>query len=215
MAVVSLCKFHPGKFAPPGYRRQSSDGASPFWKRLLDTDEPLSKEHRAHLTILLRPEFYRFFNLYPEYLDTNEQEVLKKLVLGQNWGEADERFVGALVHRGLVIYDDKKNIYRPFSSLFADYLSELTANSSEQPRLELTGIEASLHQYLRRHPNQTCTVDQLLQEVWTYANNESSEKDQQRRRMQVAISRLRTKLKDVNTGEDILSIRDVGYRYIP
>jgi DNA-binding response OmpR family regulator len=114
-----------------------------------------------------------------------------------------------------VVPNGKDKVHKPFSSLFTDYLTETFALSSEPAKLELTGIEASLHQHLRQNPNQVCTFDQLLQEVWSHASSGPGEKEQQRRRMQVAVSRLRSKLKDAGTGEDIINIRDVGYRYVP
>lgn len=191
-----------------------------FWSErrricLLETDEPLSKEYRTHLTLLLRPEFYRFFNLYWTYLDVNEKEVLRKIIRRQKLSDGDRRFAGTLVNRGLVVHDGRENVHKPFSSLFTDYLSETLAPSSEPAKLDLTGIEASLHQHLRHNPNQVCTFEQLLQEVWSHASSTPGEKEQQRRRMQVAISRLRSKLKEAGTGEDIINIRDVGYRYVP
>lgn len=182
---------------------------------LLETDEPLSKEYRTHLTLLLRPEFYRFFKLYWTYLDAKEKEVLRKIINRQKLNDGDKQFAGTLANRGLVVPDSKKNVYKPFSSLFTDYLTETLAPSSEPAKLELTGIEDSLYQHLCNNPNQVCTFEQLLQEVWSHASSNSGEKEQQRRRMQVAVSRLRSKLKEAGTGEDIINIRDVGYRYVP
>jgi hypothetical protein len=182
---------------------------------LLETDEPLSREYRTHLTLLLRPEFYRFFNLYLTYLDPKEQEVLGKIINRQKLDDRDRHFAGTLVRRGLLVHDAKENVYNPFSSLFADYLAETLASSFEPAKLVLRGIEASLYQYLSRQPNQVCTFEQLLDEVWNHAAGSPGEKEQQRRRMQVAVSRLRSKLKEARTGEDIINVRDVGYRYVP
>ena len=60
------------------------------------------------------------------------------------------------------------------------------------------------------------TIGEQEQEIWAQdptIDTEPNENDK-RRRIQVTISRLRSKLKEV-TGEDIVSIREHGYRFIP
>jgi hypothetical protein len=179
-----------------------------------NNEDPLSKDHREHLVTMLCPEFYRFFNLYWTCLDEAERDVLKKITLKQKReGLTEKAAEGTLQNSGLLLYDAAARENKPFSPLFKDFLADQVAALGKS-KPDLTGTEASLLEYLQRHANQPCTFEQLLQEVWKASDQESDEKDQ-RRRMQVTVSRLRTKLNKANTGEDIVNIRDVGYRYIP
>ena len=181
----------------------------------LTKNEPLSKKHHVHLTNLFRPEFQRCFKLYWSYMDPDEQQVLKKVAHRQRIDDKDKAAIGILILRGLIKYDSARKDYKPFAALFGEFLRDIAAHSGDQTKLVLTGIETSLYQYLQRHANTTCTFEQLLDEVWSHVDKHPGAKEQRRRRMQIAVSRLRSKLKEAATGEDILSIRDIGYRYSP
>jgi DNA-binding winged helix-turn-helix (wHTH) protein len=178
---------------------------------------PLSREHRDHLTVILRPEFDRCFNLYWNHLDELDKVVLLKILRGQKCDANDEKLAkGILMHRGLVVYDEVKKVHKPFSPLFAEFLSKQTPTSASKRKLELTGTEAGLLNYLQSHANQLCTFDQLLDAVWKPDEPQSREELLKRRtQVTVAISRLRSKLKQSQSGEQIASLRDRGYRYIP
>ncbi len=169
---------------------------------------PLSKLQRNHLTILLRPEFNRFFELYLSNRDELELEVLRKVLQGKKiTGSVEEPALGKLLREGLVVLEPQKMHYRPFSSLFSEYLS-----ANLKPTIKLTGTEATLYEFLRSQPEKTISFAELLQGVWNIDERETSD-PQYRHRMQVSVSRLRTKIKESQTSEDIISIREVGYRY--
>jgi len=114
-----------------------------------------------------------------------------KIVRGQKFEGDDEKLaIGTLVYRGLVIYEDGTKLYLPFSPLFGEFLSKKAQTSGPKRKLELTGTEAGLWEYLRLHANQTCTFDDLLEEVWNTSRSQSSDQEIQRRGMQVDSYRL-------------------------
>jgi DNA-binding winged helix-turn-helix (wHTH) protein len=189
---------------------------------LLDGEDiPLSEEQQAVLYGHLEEEFARPFQLYWEKLEPNERDTLR--VLSQ---KGDHKFLGkghykvlpALLELGLVKYTTKTNpqgSYELFSPLFGDFLATVAelpqANPVRQENLDLslTGFEAQLYEYLRRHAGRVSTYEELWRDVWDQPIVDL-DNDQMRRRMQVTVSRLRPKLQ--LTGEDIISIRDHGYR---
>jgi len=74
-------------------------------------------------------------------------------------------------------------------------------------RMELTTREFNLLEYLMRSPGRVLTRTQILEHVWGYNFNPSTNV------VDVAIQRLRKKLDPLGAAQWIESIRGVGYRF--
>lgn len=81
-----------------------------------------------------------------------------------------------------------------------------TVASGDQ-RVDLTGKEFNLLEYLMRSPGRVFTRTQILEHVWGYDFNPSTNV------VDVAIQRLRKKLDPVQAAHWIESVRGVGYRF--
>jgi hypothetical protein len=158
----------------------------------------------------------RSFQLYWDRLDSAEQRVLKSYTSSEEISSTQYGALASLELKGLVRYNAAGLRYEPFSPLFRDFLGEIDVVPSSFRRLDLTGLEANAYDYLRRHPDRICTYEELWQHVWRRPAG-STEKDagQMRRALQVTLSRLRAKLRQQSTGENIISVRGQGYRFVP
>ncbi|PZU98174.1 MAG: DNA-binding response regulator [Leptolyngbya sp.] len=76
-------------------------------------------------------------------------------------------------------------------------------------QVELTAREFNLLEYLMRSPGRVLTRTQILEHVWGYDFNPSTNV------VDVAIQRLRKKLDPLNAAHWIESVRGVGYRFRP
>lgn len=83
-----------------------------------------------------------------------------------------------------------------------------TVSSGDQ-QVDLTGKEFNLLEYLMRSPGRVFTRTQILEHVWGYDFNPSTNV------VDVAIQRLRKKLDPVDAAQWIESVRGVGYRFRP
>jgi two-component system, OmpR family, response regulator len=81
--------------------------------------------------------------------------------------------------------------------------------TSGDHRVELTSKEFNLLEYLMRSPGRVFTRTQILEHVWGYDFNPSTNV------VDVAIQRLRKKLEPVAAAQWIESVRGVGYRFRP
>jgi two-component system, OmpR family, response regulator len=81
--------------------------------------------------------------------------------------------------------------------------------SSGDRQVDLTGKEFNLLEYLMRSPGRVFTRTQILEHVWGYDFNPSTNV------VDVAIQRLRKKLEPVEAAQWIESVRGVGYRFRP
>jgi hypothetical protein len=177
---------------------------------LLDTTTPLQTEERTMLLGHLAKDFGPSFELYWRRLDPKEREILKIFNQSKkpvdNLEKSQYKFLSNLLELGLVKYVPHSG-YETFSPLFADFVE--TVDDTEASS-NLTGFETRLLDYLRRNANRVCTYEELWQDVWNQPLADL-DREQIRRRMQVTVSRLRPKLQP---GEDIISIRDHGYKFI-
>jgi len=182
----------------------------------LEPDAPLPDKHRDVLLGQLRREFRPVFNMYWHRLNEKERTVLTSLAQSPEQLTSGELEVlyNLETKRGLVAHSPDPNRYGFFSPLFAEYVRDMADTASASTTPTLTGLETSLYEYLRDHSNGICTFEDLHREIWNHSMGESDEeREQAKRRVQVAISRLRSKLRELS-GEEIISIRDEGYRLI-
>jgi hypothetical protein len=171
----------------------------------------------------LEEEFRGPFQLYWERLEHNEQDTLKILSADnkqQNLQRIHYKALPILLEIGLVKYT-LNGVYELFSPLFKSFVenaSETSLDGSARQdalhtiqTLHLSGLEASLYDYLRNNRDRFCTYTELWQSVWQ-SPTEDLAIEQIRRRLQVTVSRLRSKLEQ--TREDIFSVRELGYKLV-
>lgn len=181
-----------------------------------DNPTPITQEHTQYIRARLQEVCKRSFQLYWEQLELEDRDALRGVLNPASLSEAQRKRLASLEDKGLIDYDLKTKRYNIFSPLFAEFIRNTASeNTFSVYRLDLTGLEANLYDYLRRHPNKICTFDELWQEVWASSSHEADlGQDSIRRRMQVTVSRLRKKIQDA-AGEDIIGVREQGYRFIP
>lgn len=182
-------------------------------------DTPLSEKHLTILRGRMQKSFEHSFQLYWDRLELNEREALIWLLSDEETSiERHSTALASLQDKGVVRYNLENEQYDFFSPLFANFIRNISGNGNITPPvnfdLELTGLEMKLYEYLRSYKDRICTFEELSQEVWDHIPNGNQEDmDQMKRRIQVTVSRLRKKIQQ--TGEDIIGVRDQGYRFIP
>lgn len=125
-----------------------------------------------------------------------------------------------LISQAVLLYD--KGYYQLFSPLFASYLRNRSPESVTERRIEaqvasptrpsivLPRIERQLLEYLRDNSNRVVSPQDLLVEVWKLPADTSE------RRVQEAIRRLRSHLREIEPSIGIIeNERGLGYRFIP
>jgi len=179
----------------------------------LNDREPLAR-HEAILRGRLAEDFSRTFHVYLKQLTDAELRILRALSAktAHPLNGSDLTALASLEAKGIACFDPGTGLYRPFSPLFADFMTGSTGGWSAQQKpipADMSKLERSLYEYLRGHAGRECTIEELSREVWQSADAEGA-----KRRIQVTVSRLRNKLR-ASTGEDILAARDRGYRLVP
>jgi DNA-binding response OmpR family regulator len=115
---------------------------------------------------------------------------------------------------GLVKFDPKEGKYGPFSVLLSEHLREKQSTPvRKQKGNGVSGIESALLDYLQRNMSRPSSFEELGREVWGERGNSGARDELLKRRIQVAVSRLRKKLLKAGTGE-VVSVRDQGYRLV-
>lgn len=175
---------------------------------------PVSTEFPAMLIGQFKEWFFPIFKMYWEHLDPEEHVALSAAAgVGQMAPEYD-RALAFLDQLGLVKFNPKEGNYEPFSSLLSEYLRE---GKSTAPRKQkgrgTAGIGTTLFDYLQRNMSRPSSFEELGREVWGERSNGGGNDELLKRRIQVAVSRLRKKLHKAGTG-DVLSVRDQGYRLV-
>lgn len=172
----------------------------------MDITLAVSAEHEPILLGHLKVEFQRVFSLYWAQLEPIERETLIEVASNQHL-DGRNSVLASLLAKGLVKYVPQKKIHIPFSLLFSEFISGVTT-----PKPNLSDLEAGLFDYLERNASRICSFEELSQNIWKEPfKGSDEEKEALRRRVQVAVSRLRKKLQEHNYA-DIISVRDQGYR---
>lgn len=179
---------------------------------------PLTEQQRAILELRLTANYKGPFLVYENYLTEDELSTLRALAKGIHLDRlppAQRLLLSPLREKGLLCYDSATARYEIFSRLFASYLSsqpaaEQEADAANPP--DLSDLERRLYDYLRRRTSEECRFEDMWNAVW---NGEPGvEPAEMKRRIQVAVSRLRRKLKTSNANEDIVSVRSDGYKLV-
>jgi hypothetical protein len=172
-------------------------------RRGLPATTPLDDGMRALLTERLQDELKGTFEYYWTRLDARQKEVLRALSDGTQPTSEEGSARAFLENRGLIDYLPSTQKYRVRGTLF----SEFVTRQHRRPT-GLSDFESELYDYLRSQLPNTCTVEELFENVW---KTEGKSSPSAARRVQVAISRLRRKL-EAGGRETIVNVREQGYR---
>lgn len=174
----------------------------------------VSKDHPTMLLGRLKGWFRPTFQMYWEHLESEEQSALSATAGVTEMSREHELSLGFLEQLGLLKFNPKEDRYVPFSPLFAEYIKERAETIGKaEMGTGVSGIEVSLLDYLRQHMDRPTPFDELAREVWRERAEDVKDEELVRRRVQVAVSRLRKKLQKSGSG-DIVSVRDKGYRLV-
>lgn len=158
-------------------------------------------------------ELFRFF--WGQVIEEYEQNTLLKIATGGPLDEENDSLaLKSLSQKALIEEDLEAGNYPLFSELFRNYLRQ-----QRQPRRSggieaiassLSPLDRKLLEYFLARPDQVCTFEELLTEVW-------GDPTQSKRALEAAVHRLRTKFQDVEMTdwEYIQNIRGIGYQYTP
>ena len=199
---------------------------------LQDSPDSLPDAFQPYLENRLADDFRRLFELYFQQRTNAQRQALLDLARREtiNMDEAvaatgrQDVLLTSLETYGLVDFDAESRVYRLFSPLFRSFLlayldapaaaTAATATAETEPNL--TGLQSSLYDVFRSRPGEVLTFEELGRRVWSWTlslGDEPSESD--KRKIHIAVSKLRRELEESDTGERIVNLRALGYRFEP
>jgi DNA-binding winged helix-turn-helix (wHTH) protein len=171
--------------------------------------------------ILAMPEVTKYCTTIWHELSPRQKQLLYHIANGAPLAEIDKyrASLNDVISRSLLQEDIETSEYRLFSQVFERYLlgHEEVTTSGQSARdaltaieTELTPIDRKLWTYLRQHPDQVCTKEELLAHVW-------EKEEASTRGLEAAIYRIRSKLSEAGAGnwEHIQTSRGQGYKFVP
>lgn len=169
-------------------------------KDVLNSNSDITKALLSDERILLQSEELL------ESLNLSEQEVLKKIISGEKTIQDEKTEADYLFKTGLISDDEKV-----FSPLFEKFLKDKTVNNKkENHTFELSKKEHALLNYLERFKNDVCEREEIIEAVWPEAES-LGVSDWAIDRL---VARLRSKMKQQESKEEIVTIKTRGYKLI-
>lgn len=187
---------------------------------LEEAGTPLPDGVMSDLSSRLYDVFHRTFDLYYRSLSAARRDVLLDLAQrGTLEGAAMQQIskqtqhVGWLTKYGLVSMkpNGDRVLFSPLFRKFLNTLAESSPPAETEP--ELPPLQAELYDTFRRHPNKDLSYGDLGQAVW--ALRPDNLEDAEKRKIHLAIHKLRAELKRAGRGDRIVNVRKRGYRYEP
>ena len=191
-------------------------------------DTPLPETVIPYLNQRLMSEFSRMFEQYMKNLDTEQRLILAELARQgslpmdiEAMGRQDSRLAG-LEQYGLVDLnvDGRVTLFSPlFRKFLLDQSSSPAALATKldaEGEPSLTELQANLYNVLRSKPDEVVTFEELGEKVWSWPSDSRREpSDEDKRKIHIAVSKLRRELEKSSTGERIVNLRARGYRFEP
>lgn len=144
-----------------------------------------------------------------ESLSPGEQEVLLKIVRGENITDEDKLKGEYLWDTGFVL--DKQGKFAVFSYLFEFYLHQiLKKNNGNSNTVHFSKKENDLFKLLEKNLDVVCERERIIESVWP----EYSEVGVSDWAIDRLVARVRTKLKKQNSKYEIRTIRTRGYQLV-
>lgn len=138
-----------------------------------------------------------------ESLTEGEKKVLEQIVTNKPLHTSVEKDLSYLIKSGFI--NEKKQI---FSKLFEEYVKEKVKSKKDNHLLELSKKEHMLLTFLEGKINEVCEREEIIEYVWPETES-IGVSDWAIDRL---VSRLRSKLKQQNTGFEIITIKTRGYK---
>ncbi len=139
-------------------------------------------------------------------LTNAEQDVLKKILEKKTLTDEELQKGSYLFNTGII-----KNTNTIFSPLFETYLREKFSNGKKENHvLELSKKEHLLLTFLGKHKNDVCEREEIIETVWPEAES-LGVSDWAIDRL---VARLRSKMKQQRSKEEIVTIKTRGYKLI-
>lgn len=193
---------------------------------LASPERPLSEPMRTLLRVSMGQEFSRVFNLYYEWLGPQRQALLLKLAKAKTVPEEslfddDEAtsHLSWLEKYGLIRIRERH--IELFSPLFREFLvsrgGEGRHRAASPSTPELTQQQEILYDIFRRRPGEPLTYIELGKAVWDWPDWRLEEEieDTEKRKIHLAVHKLRNELERAGRGDRIVNVRKRGYRYEP
>ncbi len=106
-----------------------------------------------------------------------------------------------------------------FSPLFLKYLLGQSTQKQAQTGIEtmLTEQQLALYDTFRKNADEVLTFADLGRKVWRWPEERNPDDipEDEKRKIHIAVSKLRRQLDEASTGERIVSLRSKGYRFEP
>lgn len=190
-----------------------------------DLKKPLPAVVRPYLNESLASEFQRMFELYYEGRTPEQRQVLLDLAhkgsMSLNQEMLGQQYIQlmGLEQFGLVDINSEGEVCI-FSPLFRAFLmgqSAVTAApSAATADLNLTELQTNLYNIFRDKPEEVVTFEELGRKVWSWKPDPAHEPtEEEKRKIHIAVSKLRRELERSATGERIVNLRSRGYRFEP
>lgn len=143
-----------------------------------------------------------------ESLDSLEQEILTKVVLGTKIILEDKKRARYLWDTGLLFESDEKIII--FSQIFSYYVKQKIGEKTEQNGADFTRKEYLLFKFLKEHYDKVCERERIVIAVWPETES-FGVSDWAIDRL---VARVRGKLKKQQSEYEIQTIKTRGYKLI-
>ncbi len=161
------------------------------------------------------PAVAELLSLLWKMLNEYEQNVLLRVAVGEHANlESQQPILNRLRQKALIYEDLQQGKPHIFSELFRQYAlrqrQPVRTGRIEEIKSSLAPLDRKLLDYLLARPNQLCTFEELLAEVWGDPNAS-------KRGLEAAVHRLRRRIQDIDmTGSHrIQNVRGKGYQYTP
>lgn len=186
---------------------------------------PLPDTVKPYLNERLSGEFRRPFELYLDGRPPAHRRLLVDLA-HQGQMQNDPEVMDPEGSRGMGLEEyglvdiDAGGRMRLFSPLFREFLMTQATQPENEPALEiepnLTELQANLYHVFRNKPDEVLTFEELGQKVWRWpADRQREPTGEEKRKIRIAVSKLRRQLEASETGERITNMRARGYRFEP
>lgn len=138
-----------------------------------------------------------------EGLEKKEQDLLRKLVSGQSLTDEDKRSAQYLFDVGMLT--EEMNVFSP---LYEAYLSDRKEHDATNTNVHFSKKEHLLFKILEEHKNEICEREDIVEYVWP----EYSEYGVSDWAIDRLVARVRSKLKQQGSNDEIVTIRTRGYK---
>ncbi len=191
-------------------------------------DRPLDGPMLALWRESLGQEYNRIFSIYYDWVPPARQALLLRMAQAgspvplSEFGEGEPKSHLAWLEKyGLVRFNGEQDHAVLFSPLFGEYILSqadgLGHDTASSAAPALPRQQADLYATFRGRPNEPLSYTELGSAVWGWPAGRRDEEidEDEKRKIHLAIHKLRAELERTGRGERIVNVRKRGYRYEP